>query len=76
MGSDGDVKDYLMQNDGEFKKLAGEHQEYESKLDRLIHKSFLNEQEKLEEVVLKKKKLVLKDQMQSIISRYRHASAK
>lgn len=73
MDSEVDIKDYLMENDGEFKRLAIQHQEYEDKLGRLVSKSFLSEQEKLEEVVLKKKKLALKDQMQSIIYRHQHA---
>ncbi len=67
-----DVKDYLIENDQEFRQLAQQHQGYETQLRELRGKSYLNEQEQLEETVLKKKKLVLKDHMQALI--YRHQS--
>jgi uncharacterized protein YdcH (DUF465 family) len=44
---------------------------YSEQLDKLSARSFLSEDEKLEEVTLKKKKLLLKDQMYSILQKYR-----
>ena len=67
-----DVKAYLIENDQEFRQLAQQHRGYETQLRELRGKSYLNEQEQLEETVLKKKKLVLKDHMQALI--YRHRS--
>ena len=69
-----DVKDYLIENDQEFRQLVHQHQGYETKLRELRDKSFLSEQEQIEETVLKKKKLVLKDHMQVLI--HQHQSEK
>ena len=66
------LKERLLQSDAEFRRLAMEHKSYSERLDQLSTKTFLNEEEKLEEVRLKKRKLYLKDQMQSIINRHRH----
>jgi uncharacterized protein YdcH (DUF465 family) len=46
-----------------FRKLANEHSQYAARLEALSHKPYLSEEEKLEEVRLKKLKLKLKDEM-------------
>ncbi|MDP9159549.1 MAG: DUF465 domain-containing protein [Acidobacteriota bacterium] len=66
-------KDQLIASHEEFRKLAYEHTQYEQRLDSLIQKRFLTDDEKLEEVRLKKLKLRLKDQMQSIERQYSQA---
>lgn len=66
-----EVKDYLMKTDQEFRKLAEEHQKYERQLEDLLRKPHLSEHDQVEETVIKKKKLALKDQMQFLIQRYR-----
>lgn len=53
----------LMQNNQMFRQLATEHMKYETRLDELSSLHYPNDEEQLEESVLKKKKLVLKDQM-------------
>jgi uncharacterized protein YdcH (DUF465 family) len=55
----------------EFRKLATEHTQYEQRLSSLTHKRYLTDDEKLEEVRLKKLKLRLRDQMESIERQYR-----
>ena len=57
------VRDQLMASHEEFRRLAQEHTQYSQRLDSLIQKKFLTEEEKIEEVRLKKLKLRLKDQM-------------
>ena len=64
-----ELKDYLMGTDDEFRKMVEQHHSYDEQLDRLIHKSFLSEEEQLLETVLKKKKLALKDQMRMRMAR-------
>ena len=61
----------LIANNETFRKLAMEHTQYAQRLDSLIEKRFLTEEEKLEETRLKKLKLRLKDQMESIERQYR-----
>jgi uncharacterized protein len=65
------VRDLLMSNHEEFRRLAVEHTQYSQRLECLIQKRFLTEDEKLEEVRLKKLKLRLKDQMELIEREFR-----
>ncbi|MFQ5738266.1 MAG: DUF465 domain-containing protein [Acidobacteriota bacterium] len=65
-----DVKEYLTQTDESFRRLLEEHQAYERQLKALVQKRYLNPREQFRETEIKKKKLVLKDQMQSMISTY------
>jgi uncharacterized protein YdcH (DUF465 family) len=64
-------RDALMANHDEFRRLAHEHTQHAQRLDSLTQKRFLTEEEKLEEVRLKKLKLRLKDQMESIEREFR-----
>jgi uncharacterized protein len=64
-------RDQLLASHDEFRKLAQEHTQYAQRLDSLTQKRYLTEDEKLEEVRLKKLKLRLKDQMESIERQYR-----
>jgi uncharacterized protein YdcH (DUF465 family) len=64
-------RDQLFENHEEFRKLALEHNQYEKRLDSLTQKRYLTDDEKLEEVRLKKLKLRLKDQMESIEREFR-----
>jgi uncharacterized protein YdcH (DUF465 family) len=64
-------RDQFFANHDEFRKLALEHTLYEKRLDLLTEKRYLTDDEKLEEVRLKKLKLRLKDQMESIERQYR-----
>jgi hypothetical protein len=65
------VKDQLMASHEEFRRLAQEHTQYSQRLDSLIQKRYLSEEEKLEEVRLKKLKLRIKDQMELLEQTYR-----
>lgn len=60
---DSSQKDQLHASGDDLRKLAHEHSQYAQRLDLLAQKRFLSEDEKLEEVRLKKLKLRLKDQM-------------
>lgn len=67
-------RDLLMASHEEFRRLAQEHLQYSQRLDALTQKRYLSEDEKLEEVRLKKLKLRLKDQMEQIERQYRTAN--
>ena len=67
-------RDQLLVSHDEFRKLAQEHMQYSQRLESLTQKRYLTEDEKLEEVRLKKLKLRLKDQMHSIELRFQQTS--
>jgi uncharacterized protein YdcH (DUF465 family) len=56
----------LLTGQEEFQRLVQEHSQYSQRLESLTEKRYLTDDEKLEEVRLKKLKLRLKDQMQSL----------
>ena len=64
------LKEELMNRDPEFRELAREHTRYEERLSELTALTYPSEEEQLEEVTLKKKKLALKDQMYSIMMQH------
>jgi uncharacterized protein YdcH (DUF465 family) len=65
------ARDLLLAGNEQFRKLTEEHQQYSKRLEVLCEKRFLSDDEKVEEVRLKKLKLRLKDQMESIEQRFR-----
>lgn len=65
------VREQLLASHEEFRRLAQEHSQHCDRLHSLIEKRYLTEEEKLEEVRIKKLKLHLKDQMQVIEQEYR-----
>jgi uncharacterized protein YdcH (DUF465 family) len=67
------VREQLLASHEEFRKLAQEHTQHSQRLHSLIEKRYLTEDEKLEEVRIKKVKLRLKDQMQTIEQEYLRA---
>jgi len=64
------VREQLLASHEEFRRLAQEHTQHSQRLHSLIEKRYLTEDEKLEEVRIKKVKLRLKDQMQMIEQEY------
>ena len=61
------LKEQLMTSDPEFRELAREHGRYEERLSELSALKLPSDEEQLEEITLKKKKLALKDQMYSLM---------
>lgn len=59
-------REQLLTGHEQFQRLVQEHSQYSQRLESLTEKRYLTEDEKLEEVRLKKLKLRLKDQMQSL----------
>lgn len=68
------VREQLLASSEEFRKLADEHSNYSQRLESLTSKKYLSEEEKVEEVRLKKLKLRLKDEMESFQTRVQQAS--
>ena len=67
------VREQLLASHEEFRRLAQEHTQHCQRLHSLIEKRYLTEDEKLEEVRIKKVKLRLKDQMQMIEQEYQRS---
>ncbi len=65
------LKQQLMANDVQFAELAQTHGEYEKRLSELAELHYPSVEEQMEEATLKKKKLFLKDQMESILRRHK-----
>jgi uncharacterized protein YdcH (DUF465 family) len=59
------VREQLLASNEDFRKLAEEHSKHSQRLESLSSKKYLSEEEKLEEVRLKKLKLRLKDEMEA-----------
>jgi uncharacterized protein len=65
------VREVLLSSNDEFRRLAQEHQHYAQQLDTIISKPYHSEQDQLEEIRLKKLKLRLKDEMESLEQSFR-----
>ena len=66
-----EIKEHLMSSSADFRRLAEEHRHFEEELQALRNRPHMNDQDHLEEMTLKKKKLHLKDQMNSMVLKYR-----
>jgi uncharacterized protein YdcH (DUF465 family) len=54
------------QKSDELKQLAAQHHDLDHRLTQLSSRHYLSEPEQLEEITLKKRKLQIKDRMESI----------
>ena len=68
-------RDILLETDAEYQRLAEQHRQYESELQRISKAPYLNSEDLLEEIKLKKMKLHCKDEMERIALRMQPARA-
>ena len=64
------VRDELLKKDPSFRDLVNRHNTYEQRLTELAHLTYPNDDEQVEEVTLKKKKLAIKDEIYSIMQEH------
>ena len=64
-----ELKRKLLQTDEEFRQLAAQHHHLDEQIHNLATRHHLSEPEQVEEVTLEKRKLQLKDQMETILRR-------
>lgn len=64
------VRDELIKNNSGFRDLVHKHEDYEKRLVELAHLTYPNDDEQLEEVTLKKKKLLIKDEIYEIMNNH------
>ena len=62
-----EMKKKLLESNDEFRQLATQHHLLDEQIHNLAERHYLSEPEQLEEVNLKKKKLLLKDQMENMM---------
>lgn len=65
-----ELKRRLLESDEEFRQLATQHHNLEEKLHHYADRHHLTQPERVEELTLKKQKLYLKDQMESLLRRH------
>jgi uncharacterized protein YdcH (DUF465 family) len=68
-------RDTPFETDAEYQRLAEQHRQYEAELQKISKSPYLNSEDLLEEIKLKKLKLHCKDQMERIVARILRAPA-
>ena len=66
-----DLKHLLIETNDEYRQLASKHHSLDDRLHELEVKHYLSDTEQFEEISLKKRKLQLKDRMESIVREHR-----
>jgi uncharacterized protein YdcH (DUF465 family) len=69
-------RDVIGETDAEYQRLAEQHRQYETQLQQLFRSPYLNSEDLVEEIRLKKLKLHVKDEMERIAARVHSARAR
>ncbi|HEV3218607.1 MAG TPA: YdcH family protein [Candidatus Acidoferrales bacterium] len=69
-------RDVIGETDAEYQRLAEQHRQYDAQLQQLFRSPYLNSEDLIEEIRLKKLKLHVKDEMERIASRVHSARAR
>lgn len=64
------VRDELIKSNPEFRNLVHQHQDFEARLNELAHLTYPNDDEQLEEITLKKRKLLIKDEIYEMMQQH------
>ncbi|HMQ03993.1 MAG TPA: DUF465 domain-containing protein [Pyrinomonadaceae bacterium] len=64
------VRDELLKTNSTFRDLVHQHTSYEERLNELAHLSYPSDDEQIEESTLKKKKLLVKDEIYAIMNEF------
>jgi len=68
-----ETKQHLYEHDPQFRRLKDKHQQFKEQLGRMDAHSFLTPEQEVEQKVIKKKKLQIKDQMHQMIKAFRRS---
>ena len=63
-------RDVIFETDAEYQRLAEKHHQYEAELQKLSQSPYLNSEDLIEEIRLKKMKLHVKDEMERLAARF------
>ena len=64
------VRDELLKSNQAFSELVHQHEDFEKRLSELAHLSYPNDDEQIEEITLKKKKLAIKDEIYAMMQQH------
>lgn len=64
------VRDELLKSNQVFRELVHQHNDFEKRLDELAHLTYPSDDEQLEEATLKKKKLLVKDEIYAMMQQH------
>lgn len=64
------VRDELIKENPAFRDLVHQHTTYETRLNELSHLTYPSDDEQIEESTLKKKKLLVKDEIYAMMNDY------
>lgn len=64
------VRDELLKINPTFRELVSQHTNYEERLKELSHLTYPSDDEQIEESTLKKKKLLVKDEIYAMMNEY------
>lgn len=64
------VRDELIKINPTFRDLVHQHSNYEERLNQLSHLTYPSDDEQIEESTLKKKKLLVKDEIYAMMNDY------
>lgn len=67
LSPDDPVRSVLLERSEEFRQLVSEHHQLDERIQQLATLSYPTDQQQFEEAALKKRKLALKDRIQSIL---------
>lgn len=63
-----ETRAHLMASSPEFQRLVEEHSRYETQLEQLTTQAYLNAEDLILEIELKKRKLRVKDEMERLVA--------
>jgi len=66
------IRETLIQSHPDLQRLVAEHSQYEAQLKALTSQTYLNSEDLLMEIELKKRKLRIKDEIEMITARLEH----
>ena len=69
-------RDLIGESDAEYQRLVEQHRQYDVQLQQLFRSPYLNSEDLVEEIRLKKLKLHVKDEMERIAARVHSAGAR
>ena len=69
-------RDVIIETDADYQRLAEKHHQYEAELQKLSQSPYLNSEDLIEEIRLKKMKLHVKDEMERLAARIQGAGAR